>query len=86
MPFDFFLRFQRNYIKNVIKVFDKTLSQLFLVARKKVKHHIEDQMLCDDAGKMRHFCERDISEVYASILLKICDVVVIILIAKELKF
>ena len=43
MPFEFFLRFQRSYIQNVIKVFDKTLSQLFLVARKKVKHHIEDQ-------------------------------------------
>ena len=33
--FDFFLRFQRNYIKNAIKVFDKTSSQLFLIARKK---------------------------------------------------
>ena len=31
MPFDFFLRFQRNYIQNAIKAFDKTLSQLFLV-------------------------------------------------------
>ena len=48
MPFDFFLRFQRtsNYIHNAIKVFDKTLSQLFLVARKKGKQHIEDQVLC----------------------------------------
>ena len=43
MPFEFFLRFQRSYIQNVIKVFDKTLSQVFLVARKKVKHHIDDQ-------------------------------------------
>ena len=46
MPFDFFLRFKRNYIQSVIKVFDKTLNQLFLVARKKVKNHIEDQVLC----------------------------------------
>ena len=39
MPFDFFPRFQRtsNYIHNAIKVFDKKLSQLFLVARKKGK-------------------------------------------------
>ena len=105
MPFDFFHRFQRNYIQNAIKVFDKTLSQLFLVARKKVKHHqvrccnkscnlfhgliiklwmraqVEDLYLCvkklpwrencDVASKMRNFCERDISAVYASIVLKI---------------
>ena len=35
---------------------------------------------------MRHFWERDVLAVYASILLKICDVVVIILIATEHKF
>ena len=46
MPFDFFVRFQGNYIQNAIKVFDKTLSKLFLVTQKKVKHHIEDQVLC----------------------------------------
>ena len=46
MPFDFFLIFQRNSIQNAIKVFDKTLSQLFLVARKEGKHHIVDQVLC----------------------------------------
>ena len=46
MPFDFFLIFTRNYIQNAIKVFDKTLSHLFLVTQKKVKHHIVDQVLC----------------------------------------
>ena len=35
---------------------------------------------------MCHLCERDISAVYALILLKIGDVVVIILVATVLKF
>ena len=41
---------------------------------------------CDAASEMRHFCERDISAVYAPILLEICDIVVMARIVEELKF